>query len=45
MDLFLGVLSVAAIAAFIITLVATPLYLMLSYTVKHDHHDDHMMPH
>ncbi|MFV2059416.1 MAG: hypothetical protein ACC653_01960 [Gammaproteobacteria bacterium] len=45
MDIFLDVLGVAAIAAFIIALVATPLYLMLKYTVKHDHHDDHMMHH
>ena len=45
MDIILDVLAVGAIAAFILALVATPLYLMLKYTVKHDHHDNHMMPH
>lgn len=44
MDLVVDVLAVAAIAVFIIVLVATPLYLMLKYTVKHDHQNDHMMP-
>ncbi len=45
MDLFLDVLAVSAIAVFILALVSTPLYLMLKYTVKHDHENDHMMPH
>jgi len=45
MQIFLDVLAVAAIAAFILVLVTTPLYLMLKYTIKHEHDNDHLMPH
>ncbi len=44
MNIFLDVLAVAAIAAFILVFVSTPLYLMLKYTVKQDHRNDHI-PH
>ncbi|VAW94951.1 hypothetical protein MNBD_GAMMA22-1708 [hydrothermal vent metagenome] len=44
MDIFLDVLAIAAIAAFILIVVSTPLYLMLKYTVKKDQQNNHL-PH